>query len=314
MSYPTIPYVPTTSTTVYNPYATCTPTYNSAGDINCGSMTYCIPCGGGATTTTTVPALPAPVQYTLCPYNPYHSGGSNGCVTSACGAASCTGILPTPVECCSVSYCCNANNIDCVNGCYTTKVTLDWIAPMIYFAGLSTEIQSDDLSLVLQFQSQNTDSCVVDNTCASSCCSDTNTLHMPCCCSSSPCGCCCYPTFSQSSEIPSLTFTGPSSSGVCGALEGESSDSISLVTPLNSCCPNPGSDTIQIQILATIGKSLSGSAIGTLTSSESSTGLSIPIVSLLDSNTEATLTLYFTYTCVCNQPTWTIYNAKLLLE
>ena len=291
-------------TNVYNPF--CTPTYNSNGQINCAN--------------SPLPILCPPSQYSLCPYNPYLSNTSEGCVSTAV----CT-FTDKCKEKEKEGFCCNAYNVDCVDGCYTTKVNIDWIAPLVFFSGLTGNIAAEDLIMTLYFQTINNDPEVLQNTCPADCCSVTSTSssYKSCCCPGLPCGCCCYPTASQSSEIQTLTFSGPDTAGVCGSLQIPDDDTnppetISIITPLNSCCPNPCTDQIQVRINVQLDGGVLGlsSPIGTLTTTSGQVAIELAVSSNINAinNAGAILTLYYTYTCVCNQPTWTIYNAKLIFE
>ena len=284
-----------------NPYTMntpfCSPNYKPTGQVNC-----------------TPQCIPGYTQYSLCPYNPYLSNSGEGCVTTTCGTQT-----DKDKQCCQVA-CCNSVNIDCVDGCYTTKVNIDWIAPLVFYTGLTANVVPQDIELVLHFQTINTDPAVLNNTCDPDCCPGTvtTTASRSCCCPSKPQGCCCYPTPSSSDDVDIIRFTSTESvPSLCGSLSpSDVPDTISIVTPLDSCCPNPCSDKIQVQVIAELNKSLIGvSPITNLSTTDKEVDINLTIGSFIaPETTEGILTLYYTYTCVCNQPTWTIYNAKLIFQ
>lgn len=297
--------------TVINPYTSCTPTYNSNGQINCPSNSGCQtgPC-----------TSQLPVQYTLCPYNPYLSDGKK-CVTT-CKETPCQ---PCTTPCCPEGYSCNANNVNCVDGCYTTNVSVDWIAPLIFYKGLTDPIPADDFNMVLNFQTVNNDDCVTSNECPSTTCGSVTTdVNRRCL----PTGgsCCCYPTPNKSTDVPKIILR-DLNGGVSGSLnpvivdpDGTVTDNPetlpiqkTIITPLNPCCPNPCTDTINVQIIVQLNGAIVGVSdpLGNLPPNQGTVDISLTLGSFFVDNVRGTLTLYYTYTCVCNEPTWTIYNGEL---
>ena len=51
--------------------------------------------------------------------------------------------------------------------------------------------------------------------------------------------------------------------------------------------------------------------LGNLPPNQGTVDISLTLGSFFVDNVGGTLTLYYTYTCVCNEPTWTIYNGEL---
>jgi hypothetical protein len=54
-----------------------------------------------------------------------------------------------------------------------------------------------------------------------------------------------------------------------------------------------------------------GTSTTNLTTTSVEVDIPITVGSFFVDNTSAILKLYYTYTCVCNDPTWTIYASQL---
>ncbi len=285
-------------TTVFNPYTNCTPTYNSNGQINCPSSSGC---------------QSGSVQYTLCPYNPYLSDGKK-CVSTTCDKPACK---PCETPCCPDGYSCNSHNVNCVDGCYTTDVEVDWIAPLIFFSNLTSGTVGN-IDMKITFQPENKDPDVIAGTCINpECSSSTDQVSRQCCPTQycpTQCGTgCCYPD-----KPVAITFNAPGPNTTSGKLIPKDSLPIktSFITPINSCCPNPCSDQIQVKLLVELNATIIGFGDSdtnnvNLTTTGSNVTIPLKVGSFFVDNTTANLILDYTYTCVCNEPTWTIYAGQL---